>query len=180
LVVGLVVGLAGAVAAVVGIWLGASKQRQLDREKWEQAQEDARAAAVIELTRHLAAASQEMTWFTGEAELRKTQFGGESITNYDAAMKTHLAAVIEALVAVAHRDEEAYRALFGITQKVWALDGQVARAATDYWSEPEAAITKIANLKSAATHLELGLPDQIVDASTRPSAPDQGRRASPG
>jgi hypothetical protein len=148
------VGLAGAVAAVVGIWLGASKQRQLEREKWEQAQEDARAAAVIELTRHLAAASQEMTWFTGEAELRKTQFGGESITNYDAAMKTHLAAVIEALV--------------------------VARAATDYWSEPEAAITKIANLKSAATHLELGLPDQIVEASTRPSAPDQGRRASPG
>jgi hypothetical protein len=78
-------------------------------------------------------------------------------------MKTHLAAVIEALVAVAHRDEEAYRALFGITRKVWALDGHVARAATDYWSEPEAAITKIANLKSAAEDMELGLPNQIVE-----------------
>jgi hypothetical protein len=121
-----------------------------------------------------------MTWFTGEAELRKSQFGKESITNYDAAMKTHLTAVIQALVAVAHRDEEAYRALFGIAREVWTLDVQVARAATEYWSEPEAAITKIANLKSLAEVLELGLPDQIVDvlgATTR-SASD--RRASPG
>jgi hypothetical protein len=91
------------------------------------------------------------------------RFGEESITNYDAAMKTHLTAVIEGLVAVAHRDAAAYRALFGITRKVWALDVRVARAATDYWSEPEAAISKIAGLKSAAEELELGLPDQIVD-----------------
>lgn len=102
--------------------------------------------------------------------MRKKRFGEKSITNYDAAMKTHLEAVIEGLVAVAHRDEAAYRALFGITRQVWALDVRVAKAATDYWSEPEAAISKIANLKSVAEELELGLPDQIVgvlDASKR-------------
>jgi hypothetical protein len=77
-------------------------------------------------------------------------------------MKTHFTAVIEGLVAVAHRDEAAYRALFGITREVWALDVRVAKAATAYWSEPEAAISKIANLKSVAEELELGLPDQIV------------------
>ena len=169
--VGLIGAFVGAVAVVFGTWLGGRQQRQLEREKWEQAQEDARAdaraAAVIELTRHLAAASQEITWFTGEAKLRKTRFSKESIANYDAAMKTHLAAVIEALVAVAHRDEVAYRALFGITKDVWALDSQVAGAATDYWSEPEAAITEIANLKSVAVGLELALPDEIVGVLDR-------------
>lgn len=110
--------------------------------------------------------------------MRKTRFGEESITNYDAAMKAHLTAVIEALVAVAHRDEAAYRALFGITRKVWALDVHVARAATDYWSEPEAAIAEIANLKSAAEEFELGLPDQIVDIldATKRSASDRRSR----
>jgi hypothetical protein len=97
---------------------GVRQQRQLERKKWEQAQEDARAAAVIELTRHLAAASQEISWFTGEAELRRKRFGEESIANYDAAMKTHLTAVIEGLVAVAHRDEAAYRTLFDHTEGV--------------------------------------------------------------
>jgi hypothetical protein len=107
--------------------------------------------------------------------LRKTRFGQESITNYDAAMKTHLTAVIEGLVAVAHRDEAAYRALFGITREIWALDVQAARAATDYWSAPEAAITEIAKLKSAAELLELGLPDQIVDVldATKRSVSDR-------
>jgi hypothetical protein len=77
-------------------------------------------------------------------------------------MKTHLTAVIEALVAVAHRDEAAYRALFGITRELWALDVRVARAATEYWSDSEAAIIKIASLKSLAEKLEIALPDQIV------------------
>lgn len=153
----------GAVAAVLGTWLGARQQRQLEREKWEQSQEDARAAAVTELTRHLAAASQEITWFAAAAALRKERFGEESITNYDAAMKTHLTAVIEGLVAVAHRDPAAYRALLGITREVWALDLRVAGAAADYWSESEAAISSIAGLKPVAEQLVVGLPDQIVD-----------------
>jgi hypothetical protein len=78
-------------------------------------------------------------------------------------MKTHLTAVIEGLVAVAHRDEAAYHALSGIAQEVWELDFRVAREATDYWSEPEAAISRIANLKSDAFELARGLPTQIVD-----------------
>jgi hypothetical protein len=147
--------------------LGGRQQRQLEREKWEQAQKDAQkdalAAAVIELTRHLAAASQEITWFTGEAELRTKRFGEESIANYDAAMKAHLTAVIEGLVAVAHRDKAAYRPLFRIAQKVWALDIRVAREATSYWSKPEAAVSGIASLKPEAEELERGLPDEIVD-----------------
>jgi hypothetical protein len=142
---------------------GGRQQRQLEREKWKQAQEDALAAAVVELTRHLAAASQEITWFTAEADLRKKRFGEESITNYDAAMKTHLTAVIEGLVAVAHRDPEAFRTLFGIAERVWELDIRVAKEASDYWSEPEAAKSRIANLKSDAVALEYDLPPQIVD-----------------
>ena len=78
-------------------------------------------------------------------------------------MKAHLTAVIEGLVAVAHRDPAAYRALFGITREVWALDLRVAGAAADYWSEPEAAIRSIAGLKPVAEQLVVGLPDQIVD-----------------
>jgi hypothetical protein len=101
-------------------------------------------------------------WFTAGAELRKNQFREESITSYDAAMKEHLTAVIEGLVAVAHRDPEAYRALYGIVREVWALDVRVAMEASTYGSEPETAISSVADLKPAAERLVMGLPDQIV------------------
>jgi hypothetical protein len=65
-------------------------------------------------------------------------------------MKTHLTAVIEGLAAVAHRDGAAYPTLYAIAEKVWELDKRVARDAADYWDDPEAAISKIANLKSDA------------------------------
>jgi hypothetical protein len=78
-------------------------------------------------------------------------------------MKTHLASVIQGLVAVAHRDPEAYLALSEIAEEVWALDMRAATAADDYWSEPDDAIGKLADLKSDAETLEVGLPRQIAD-----------------
>jgi hypothetical protein len=59
----------GAVSVVLANWLAGRQERQLEREKWKQGQEDAVADSVIELTSHLAAAAQEITWFTADAKL---------------------------------------------------------------------------------------------------------------
>ena len=140
---GIVAALIGASGAFAGAWLSGRHERQLEHERWantrQDAADDARAAAVTELTKHLAAASQTITWFTTGAAMRSQLFSEQTITNYDTDMRTHLTATIQGLVAVAHRDEAAFRTLEQLVREVWSLDWQVASETAVYWSDPEAA-----------------------------------------
>jgi hypothetical protein len=170
---GILAALIGASGAFTGAWLSGRHERQLEQERWLRAQadeaEDARAAAVTELTKHLASASQTITWFTTGAEMRRQLFTEQTIIDYDTDMRAHLSAAIQSLVAVAHRDEAAFRALEEITKELWALDWRLAAAAAGYWSDPEAARTEISQGSGSAIALEQSLPHRIVGVLQRDS-----------
>jgi hypothetical protein len=168
---GILAALIGASGAFVGAWLSGRHERELEQERWrhtrQDSAEDARAAAVTELTKHLASAVQTITWFTSGAGMRSQLFTAETITAYDTDMRAHLTATIQGLIAVAHRDEAAFHTLEELVKEVWALDWQVASDAADFWSDPEAARTKISGATGRATTLEQSLPHRIVDVLHR-------------
>jgi hypothetical protein len=174
---GILAALIGAGGAFAGAWLSRRHERQLEQDRWwrsrQDAVEDARADAVVELTKHLASALQNITWFTTAAGMREQLFTEQTIIDYDTDMRTHLTATIQSLVAVAHRDKEAFRTLEQLTKEVWALDWAVASHAAGYWSDPQEARTKIRGAAGQAILLEQSLPHRIVDvlhhAEARPS-----------
>jgi hypothetical protein len=161
----------GASGAFAGAWLSGRHARQLEHERWSRtrrdAAEDARAAAVTDLTRHLASALQTVTWFTSAAGIRSQLFTEQTIIDYDAEIRAHLTATIQGLVAVAHRDEAAFRTLEQVAKEVWDLDWHVAQDAAVFWSDPEDARTKIGARLSEAAALEQALPHRIVEVLQR-------------
>ena len=77
----------GATGAFAGAWLSGRHERRLEHERWlnarQEAAEDARAAAVVDLTTHLAAALQTIVWFTAAAGMREQRFTEQTILDYD-------------------------------------------------------------------------------------------------
>jgi hypothetical protein len=151
--------LIGATGAFAGTWLSGRHERQLEHERWERtrldAANDARATAITELTKNLAAAAHALTWFTWAAEFRAQLFTEQTVIDYDTEIRAHLVAVIQSLVAVAHRDEGAFRTLVEIAKEVWVLDGAVGIDAAAYWTNSDNARTKVASYLSAAVQLEV-------------------------
>jgi hypothetical protein len=168
---GILAALIGASGAFAGAWLSGRHERQLEQERWrrsrEDAAEDARAAAVEELTKHVATAMQNITWFTAAAQMRAEIFTEQTIIDYDTDMRTELAATIQSLVAVAHHDKDAYDALERLVRDVWQLDWRVASEAASYWSDPEEARKAISSAVGQATALEMALPHRIVEVLHR-------------
>lgn len=168
---GILAALIGASGAFTGAWLSGRHERQLEQERWRRSRQDvaddARAAAVGELTRHLAAATQTIAWFTSSARMRERLFTEQTIIDYDTEMRARLGATIESLVVVAHHDEEAYRELEELTKNVWALDWKVAAYASTYWSDPEKARNEIMSVVTEATSLAVSLPRRIVGVLQR-------------
>lgn len=168
---GILAALIGASGAFTGAWLSGRHERQLEQERWrrsrQDAADDARAAAVGELTKHLASAMQNITWFTAAAGMRAQLFNEQTIIDYDTDMRERLAATIESLVAVAHQDDEAFRTLEKLTKEVWKLDWRVASYAAGYWADPEEARNAISSAVSEASALEMSLPHRIVNVLHR-------------
>jgi hypothetical protein len=164
---GILAALIGASGAFVGAWLSGRHERQLEQERWRRSRDDAagdaRAAAVEELTKHLASAMQNITWFTAAAQMRAQIFTEQTIVDYDTDMRAELAATIQSLVAVAHHDKDAFEALEQLARDVWQLDWRVASDAASYWSDPEEARQAISSAVSQATALEMALPHRIVE-----------------
>jgi hypothetical protein len=159
--------LIGASGAFAGAWLSGRHERQLEQERWrrsrEDAAQDARAAAVEELTKHVAAAMQNITWFTSSAQMRAQNFSEQTIVDYDTDMRGELAATIQSLVAVAYHDREAFDALEQVVRDVWKLDWQVASTAGGYWADPDGTRTAISSAVGEASALEMALPNRIVE-----------------
>jgi hypothetical protein len=170
-VLGIFAALIGASGAFAGAWLSHRQERQLEHERWQRARqdeaEDARAAAVVELTGHVAAALQTITWFAAAAQMREQVFNEQSIIDYDKEMRVHLGATVESLVALAHQDKGAFLTLEKLANEAWELDGRVASYAADYWTDPEGARTSIGAIQSQAYQLERSVPHRIVDVLSR-------------
>jgi hypothetical protein len=161
-----VAALIGATGAFAGAWLSTRQERKLEHERWLRARqedaEDARAAAVVDVTTHLAAALQTIVWFTAAAGMREQRFTEQTILDYDDDMRRHLTATIQRLVGVAHRDAAAFTALEKLAQEVWELDGRVAGNAAGYWTNPNDARARISGLMVESYELERSLPHRIV------------------
>jgi hypothetical protein len=164
---GILAALIGAGGAFAGAWLSGRHERQLEQERWRRghtdAADDARAAAITELTTHLASATQTITWFTTGAEMRPKLFTEKAITDYDTEIRTHLTGTIQGLVAVAHRDVAAFQALEQLAREVWRLDWQVAQATATFWEDPEDARTRVRGRMADAIELEMTLPHRVVN-----------------
>jgi hypothetical protein len=174
-----VAALIGATGAFAGAWLSSRHERKLEHERWLRTRQeeagDARAAAVVDLTTHLAAALQTIVWFTAAAGMREQRFTEQTILDYDDAMRRHLTATIQGLVGVAHRDAAAFNALENLAQEVWELDGRVAGNAAGYWTNPNDARARISGLMVESYELERSLPHRIVGVlhGREPEAPAQ-------
>jgi hypothetical protein len=168
---GIFAALIGASGAFAGTWLSGRHERQLEQERWwrtrRDSADDARAAAVTDLTKHLASALQTVTWFTSAAGIRPQLFTAQTIIDYDTELRAHLTATIQGLVAVAHRDDAAFRTLEQLAREVWDLDWQVARDAATFWTDPDGARTKIGERLAEAAALEQALPHRIVEVLDR-------------
>ena len=158
--------LIGAGGAFTGAWLSGRHERRLEHERWLNARQedadDARAASVVELTTHLAAALQTIVWFAAAAGMREQRFTEQTILDYDGDMRRHLTATIQGLVGVAHRDVAAFGALEKLAQEVWALDARVASQAGAYWTNPNDARVRISDMLVESYELERSLPHRIV------------------
>ena len=158
--------LIGATGAFAGAWLSGRHERRLEHERWlnarQEAAEDARAAAVVDLTTHLAAALQTIVWFTAAAGMREQRFTEQTILDYDDEMRRHLTSTIQGLVGVAHRDAMAFAALEKLAQEVWELDARVASQAAGYWTNPNEARARISGMLLESYELERSLPHRIV------------------
>jgi hypothetical protein len=162
-----VAALIGATGAFAGAWLSGRHERRLEHERWLRARregaDDARAAAIVELTSHLASALQTIVWFSAAAGMREQRFTEQTILDYDDDMRRHLAATIQGLVGVAHRDTAAFRALERLAQEVWELDASMAGHAAGYWTNPNVARERIAAQLTQAYELERRLPHRVAD-----------------
>ncbi|HET9214288.1 MAG TPA: hypothetical protein VFN93_06005 [Gaiellaceae bacterium] len=158
--------LIGAGGAFAGVWLSGRHERKLEHERWlrvrREEADDARAAAVVELTTHLASALQTIVWFTAAAGMREQRFTEQTILDYDADMRRHLTSTIQSLVGVAHRDAGAFRALERLAEEVWELDARVATEAGAHWTNPNAARARISEMLLESYRLERSLPHRIV------------------
>jgi hypothetical protein len=161
-----VAALIGATGAFAGAWLSGRHERKLEHERWLRARqeeaEDARGAAVVELTTHLAAALQTIVWFAAAARMREQRFTEQTILDYDADMRRHLTSTIQSLVGVSHRDAAAFQALDRLAQEIWELDGYMAGHAAGYWTNPNAAREQIGALLPQSYELERRLPHRIA------------------
>jgi hypothetical protein len=168
---GISAALIGAGGAFAGAWLSGRHERELEELRWRKTRSDeaadATAAAVVELTSHLASALHTIEWFTAAATLRVELFNEQRIIDYDNDMRAHLTGTVQGLVRVAHHDEPAFRTLERLTKSVWELDWQVATAAASYWSDPEETRAKIAAAFPSAGELVKALPHQIADVLPR-------------
>jgi hypothetical protein len=117
--------------------------------------------------------------FTSGAEIRARLFTEQTIIDYDTEMRAHLTGVIQGLVAIAHRDESAFRALERLAKEVWALDLRVASDAASYWSDRDAARMQISGAYRKAAGLEMSLPHRIVDILHRGGGVE-GQAVGPG
>ena len=174
--------LIGATGAFTGAWLSSRHERKLEHERWLRARqeeaEDARAAAVVELTTHFAAALQTIVWFAAAAGMREQRFTEQTILDYDADMRRHLTSTIQGLVGVAHRDVAAFGALDKLAQEVWELDARVASRAAGYWTNPNDARVRISDMLVESYELERSLPHRIVGVLQRRDVAAQDRAAS--
>lgn len=146
-------------------------ERQLEHERWLRTRHDeaadARAAAIGELTRHLASGSHAMVWFAAAAQMRAPLFTEQTIIDYDSDMRAHLTATVESLVAVASRDAEAFRELESLAKKVWELDGRLASVAAGYWDDPDAVRARVGLALGETFELQRELPHEIVKVLQR-------------
>jgi len=168
---GLLAALIGATGALTGAWLAGRHQAQLERDKWQRAREDtakdARAAAITELTRDMAAALQSIVWFMYAAGKRASNFNAQTIFDYDAEMRSHFTATMQGLVNLAHHDDVAFRALDQLATEIWDLDSKVSAEAANFSRNEDEVRTNLYDLLEPAYELMRSLPVRIVGVLQR-------------
>ncbi len=170
---GLIAALVGAAGALVGTWLSGRHATRLEYERWARsradAAADARAAAISGLTKPLASSLQQIVWLAYGAESRGPLFDEKEIVEYDLAMRSHLTAIAQGLVEVAHRDREAYRGLDRVAQEITRLDAALSGRLAPYLENPDAGPPAIKDIGDEAYALLRGLPGEVVGVLYRGS-----------
>lgn len=168
---GLIAALVGAAGALTGTWLSGRHEARLEYERWARSRADvaadARATAISELTRSLAASLQLIVWFAYGAESRGPLFDDKEIVEYDLGMRSHLTAIAQELVEVAHRDRESYRALDQVAVEISRLDADLSKRLVPFLENRDSGPPDLKDIGDEAYALLRRLPGQVVEVLYR-------------
>jgi hypothetical protein len=131
----------GAISGLAGGYLTGRRQSQLERDKWFRARKDEHdkniRLAVAELTKKLAAGTQEISWLTWKAKYTPDALTVTDIANYNNKMAVLFPDIVGARVIVDAIDKSIHARLTPLINKLYSLDENIALAAKDFGSSRE-------------------------------------------
>jgi hypothetical protein len=164
-----------AIAALIGAAIGGAitflstfvdrwSQRSLERKKVEWTREHMVDAEfrehVTAVARELLSAQHSIEWLCS-----KTGHGqplhSKAVDDYHAEIHSAFPKLLGALAAVSTIDGRAYKELFGLAEKIFAIDSAIASSLQSFDTSPEAASAGVAKQRHAAAALYKSLPISI-------------------
>jgi hypothetical protein len=172
----------GAAAGLLGAFIAAREQRQLDvlrfrHERRTDAEKEKRLA-VADLARALSAVLQTMNWFTWDADNRPLRVTPEWVDRYDSEMKRLLPDLMASIAVVAALSERTYLAFDPLVSQALELDAQIGKAASSIHDEPDRTRETVGDLKDPAFSLFRRFRDTLATEMGRHGTDVDDERAS--
>lgn len=177
----LVAAIVAASAALVAAYMTVWGQEKLERQKWQQERrdqaEEKRRLAVTELGRLLAIGVQITTWLTWKAVNDTARLTEADLATYETEIKALLPQVVGAHLLVIAHDYTLNATVKDLTDRLYALDGAIARAAIQIHGTDRAdGIAALQALCPGCDALHIDLLDKLADiAATSTEGPGLGR-----
>lgn len=138
----------GALSGLGGGYLTGRRQSELERDKWLRARKDEHdkniRLAVAELTKKLAAGTQEISWLTWKAKHTPDALTATDIANYNNKMAVLFPDIVSARVIVDAIDKSIHARLTPLINKLYSLDENIALAAKDFDSSRKGSVSALA------------------------------------
>jgi gas vesicle protein len=162
-VVGLIGGIAGAVAGLFGAFVAGRQQRLAEAQRWRQGRADEiwkeERRSLLELTTLIAIASQAMAWLAWSASTKPHEAVKEEAKLYDARMRELLPKIFSAQAAASGLSDTTYGTIQELVNRLVQLDTFLGTKCIELDSDPATVLPIIADLEPTA----LELARQVVE-----------------
>jgi hypothetical protein len=152
------------------------RSRNDELERWERFQQEASERreqskqdeilkesrlAVAELTRHIAAGGQSLSWLLWIATYTPDKFTREDVSAHDKTINTVYTELVGAQIVVAALNPSFYQQTTGVVNELYKLDATMALLAKDFEHFPEK-LVQLAELYEKVHEFSLNLPNRIL------------------
>ena len=175
-----IAGLTALVGVVIGGLLTVWHQRQLEKDKAENARADALAkelaAAVQQLAISMASAVHSMLWLAWVAHARPDRLSQVRIDKYDDEQHVSLPKILGFLSTATALDTKIYAPLRKRVERIYGYDVAIAAAGLRFKDDPVGAAKELGALRDELIEFEHELPLAIGDiVGERLRDPNAGR-----